>query len=830
MDQVPDQISQESDKQTMQGLLVLKEINRIFRSKLREITTTTDTQLKPYIQGWLQDLMEQNEMLVSVVAELENEAAMRVSMLEEKMRGSTLSCDNIMQKYKDNVPINFVREMCQRLMFLQNDVYNLLEFIKRIRYCNNWSTVGLKFCTVDPNVLQPSELDKIHAVPAELTTKLCQTADQTQYIQNESLMQDLNFQLSLKEEEINSVKKSMLKAHDSLLVKVSEKYEQNLALRKTVRTLECELREMSEEIQNRDSLIAELQVQRTENVEDGKQLENAMLQLEMKDGIIKQLHDELTKKELDYKRKCEEMQKSMTTLQKECDLAKLEWQARISASEDQIALLRKENVRVVRMLLVNLCPILFQEKLKANQKNLDKLRHTVQQTEEQEKHSREVSNLKKTILELEKKLNGKQFQHIDSSSLEQANFTISQQYLTISNLRDALTECKSQLDELKRKSVNNDHAQLEQKCVIYLKKIQQLNSLVDYLQDANLNLEINMFEFVQDIAILEMQLFKYQLRLKISNSDFTKGIKQSTSHVVASAAHSSPSQIIKESSSSNNDEKVVESKKQFENGLHVGEKDIANLSNDFAQLWKKSYVIPKELDGNNLKLPMIEEVNVLRNELVGVFHRCSLLLAKNEARNLELMNVIHGEQRNEVYEHTLSELQSLRDEITQLESKNEEHLKHIDNLQCSYTHLQHDYQKAVKLIDILQNKIVDYKNNTENISGESRNVIDNVRRWLEHQAIINQQITQKFNDDQLLIHSLKEKVVELQGLQCTCKSSEREQECPVSYASDTDQNEDWILIRVWLEKVNRFTRKLQASNAYWEHKKAKEDEDFYDTS
>lgn len=435
MDQVPDQISQEPDKKSVQGLLVLKELNRIFRSKLSEITTTTNTHLKPYIQDWIQDLTEQNEMLVKVVAELENEASIRVSMLEEKLHSTTLSCDKIMQKYKDNVPINFVHEMCQRLMFLQNDVYNLVEFIKRARYCNNWSTVGLKFCIVDPNVLQPSEF---HATPAELTTKLCQIVNQTQYVHNETLIQELNFQLSLKEEEINCVKKSMLKTHDSLLVKVSEKYEQNLALRKTVQNLECELRKKSEEIQNKDSLIEELQTQRTENFsEDSQHLEKAMLQLEMKDRVIKQLHDDVTKKE-DYKSKCEEMQKSITAIQKECDLVKLEWQARFSASEEQVLLLMKEN-----------------EKLKGNQKNCDELLHTVEQTEEQEKHSQQVVSVKKTILELEKKLNDKQFQNVDASSLEQANFTISQQYLTISNLRDALTKCKSQLEELKQKSVNN---------------------------------------------------------------------------------------------------------------------------------------------------------------------------------------------------------------------------------------------------------------------------------------------------------------------------------------------------------------------------------------
>lgn len=58
-----------------------------------------------------------------------------------------------MQKYKDfNLAFN-LDETFQKMVFLQNDIKNLCEYIKRVRFDGKWCTEGLKFYTVKPEDL-----------------------------------------------------------------------------------------------------------------------------------------------------------------------------------------------------------------------------------------------------------------------------------------------------------------------------------------------------------------------------------------------------------------------------------------------------------------------------------------------------------------------------------------------------------------------------------------------------------------------------------------------------------------------------------------------------
>ncbi|KAK5646764.1 hypothetical protein RI129_005228 [Pyrocoelia pectoralis] len=808
-EKVIEEVLQNDDKRFQDTLLILKEFNKTVKTKLCQIMDKDDLQGNPHLQDCIQDLTQQNEMLVSVVEELENEAAFRVSMLEEKLQNTSMICDTVMQKYKDNVSINFLKETCQSLMLVQNDVYSLLEFIKRVRQHNDWSTDGLNFHTINPSLLlQKTEWAKSNGI-APKSVDSVQIHAKMVHVSDEPPTQELHFQL--RDEELQCVKKSLLEIQDSLLIKVSEKYEENLTLRREVQKLEYDIHLMLQEIKSRDSLIEKMQIQiklltqEQKTSADNQHWEEVAPDLKMKENIIEQ---QATEELEEYKRKYEDIQNALTTLQCEYDAAKVSWQSRIAVSEDEIRMLIRENANI-----------------KENRKNCNELVEAIERQEEREKHNQEVTNLKQTILELEKRLNDVPLQ-TEESSLEQANFTILQQRLTISSLQDALTICKGELEELHQKSVNNfqTNVQLEQKCLIYLQKIRQLNSLIDYLRDANLNLEVNIFEYVQDIAILETQLLKYRLKFKLPNKDLidenvilNQRIKDLKRNYLAmcnmnKAKIQSREEKQHRRCSPNNDgtelcianglfymdKDIIGSKEQFEselyhsqcttirelhskldcmeqaykqlqlefvNNLQVAQNEITSLNNNVTELRKECCCIRKEVRARdtavgsvklseNSQLLMAEEIKVLRNELDKALYQCNVLKGTNDALNLELINIkrIAFDQQN-------SELQCLRNAKIQLQSKNGEYLKEIEELRCSHAQLQQNYQKVVKSVDILQTEIIDYQNNSENICGESRNVIDNVRHWLEHQSVINQQITQKFNDDQLLIHNLKQKVV-----------------------------------------------------------------------
>lgn len=435
-EKIVEKVSQNDDKRFQDTLLIINEFNKTVKTKLCQIMDD-DLQANPHLQDCIQDLTQQNEMLVNVVEELENEAAFRVSMLEEKLQNTSMICDTLMQKYKDNVSINFLNEIFQSLMLVQNDVYSLLEFIKRVRQHNEWSIDGLNFHTINPTLLlQKTERGKSNGMTYKLVDS-DQIHAKMVHISNEPLTQELHFQLRV--EELQCVKKSLLEIQDSLLIKVSEKYEENLALRTEVQKLEYEIHQMSQEIKSRESLIEKMQIQiklltQEKTFANNQHCEEVGPHLKMKEKIIEQRDTEELE---EYKKKYEDIQNAMATLQCEYDAAKLSWQSRIAASEDEIRMLIKENANI-----------------KGNGRNCKELVEATERQEEREKHNQEVANLKQTILELEKRLSGVSLQ-TEESNLEQANFTILQQRLTISSLQDALTVCKGELEELHQKSVNN---------------------------------------------------------------------------------------------------------------------------------------------------------------------------------------------------------------------------------------------------------------------------------------------------------------------------------------------------------------------------------------
>ncbi|GLG95482.1 Early endosome antigen 1-like protein [Gryllus bimaculatus] len=157
---------------------VLEEFKRIYLERLRKIEEETpeegaELKLKT-LTSWINDLGEQNLMLVETVEQLEQEAADRVLLLEERLKKSSHIALEYLSKLEeyDNqflnqtfekdqptmLPIKTSNRLMQaqqteeilktRISNLQNDISGLLELIRRARYEGSWDTNGLSFLEV----------------------------------------------------------------------------------------------------------------------------------------------------------------------------------------------------------------------------------------------------------------------------------------------------------------------------------------------------------------------------------------------------------------------------------------------------------------------------------------------------------------------------------------------------------------------------------------------------------------------------------------------------------------------------------------------------------
>ncbi|GLG95484.1 Uncharacterized protein GBIM_02434 [Gryllus bimaculatus] len=173
---------------------VLEEFKRIYLERLRKIEEETpeegaELKLKT-LTSWINDLGEQNLMLVETVEQLEQEAADRVLLLEERLKKSSHIALEYLSKLEeyDNqflnqtfekdqptmLPIKTSNRLMQaqqteeilktRISNLQNDISGLLELIRRARYEGSWDTNGLSFLEVtyeDIFGLYPHQLQTI---------------------------------------------------------------------------------------------------------------------------------------------------------------------------------------------------------------------------------------------------------------------------------------------------------------------------------------------------------------------------------------------------------------------------------------------------------------------------------------------------------------------------------------------------------------------------------------------------------------------------------------------------------------------------------------------
>ncbi|GJQ86608.1 hypothetical protein Trydic_g7840 [Trypoxylus dichotomus] len=157
---------------------------------------------------------------------------------------------------------------------------------------------------------------------------------------------------------------------------------------------------------------------------------------------------------------------------------------------------------------------------------------------ERQKRNREVENLKLTIRELEKLLQNKEENSVNlqnavdlylnsidvlEQSEERYKNEVTQQRTTITNLQEALVATKQQLDELREKCQRDleeklilldildvSLCDLEKQCYHYYNQCVDSTATINYLRDQLLDVEVEKFDLLQDVLVLEARLLKYQ--------------------------------------------------------------------------------------------------------------------------------------------------------------------------------------------------------------------------------------------------------------------------------------------------------------------------------
>lgn len=122
-------------------LKIIHEFQKMYEHKMKQIETETNgdcLQAKINLQNdWIRDILEQNVMLVRAVEELEVEAAERVTMLEEKLKNTSMCACEVMNSYK-NLSFDLIGDL-QKIEKFRSDVKNLVELVRRARKDGVWN-------------------------------------------------------------------------------------------------------------------------------------------------------------------------------------------------------------------------------------------------------------------------------------------------------------------------------------------------------------------------------------------------------------------------------------------------------------------------------------------------------------------------------------------------------------------------------------------------------------------------------------------------------------------------------------------------------------------
>nr|XP_023017331.1 uncharacterized protein LOC111506488 [Leptinotarsa decemlineata] len=281
---------------------IINEFKRLYEEKIKEIDNAGGgdcMQEKIKLQqDWIGDLTEQNEMLVRAVEELEHEATERVNMLEDKLQQSAQCICEVMNRYREyDVTSAILKEPQQKIFNLENDLKNLMEFIRRIREDNEWSVGGLKFYEISyqdlfgkngeadffvtKNNISRSLIGDIIKEEKKVKDRECKIQELQMKIDD---IEILTRELQSKKEECDTLQQNMVDMRQALTEEVASKHDTILKLKRDCQELEDRCIQADKQIAFKDDIIRELR-------KEIKQLKHQVTQDEI--GNLTRTIDEL---------------------------------------------------------------------------------------------------------------------------------------------------------------------------------------------------------------------------------------------------------------------------------------------------------------------------------------------------------------------------------------------------------------------------------------------------------------------------------------------------------------------------------------------------------
>lgn len=125
--------------------------------------------------------------------------------------------------------------------------------------------------------------------------------------------------------------------------------------------------------------------------------------------------------------------------------------------------------------------------------------------------------------------------------------------------------------------------------------------------------------------------------------------------------------------------------------------------------------------------------------------KAQVMRLKANVTSYQEQNQTVGEQ----LEQCLLELQALQADKDAVEQKNEQLLVELQSMQTAFTNLSREcFVKAKELHDT--------KSSKNQVCVESRNIIENVRSWLQEQKKLNDKLNEKMKEKNLMIQRLKQ--------------------------------------------------------------------------
>ncbi|XP_044268220.1 myosin heavy chain, cardiac muscle isoform-like isoform X4 [Tribolium madens] len=288
------------------ALEVMEQFRSFYEGKLNEIDHQGGgdcLELKLKIQRrWIDDLTEQTQMMAKIVKELEDEATTRVRMLEDKLRQTSKSAYEVMKRYQNYSITHNLDEPFQKVFYLENDMKNLLEFIRRIRDDRKWSIDGLQFYDVtykdlfgteqcDCNdkernlaLVGSKEANNRKGPPSE--AKADESIDENE---NSKVSDDVFQQLKKKTDEYESLRQSMLDMRSALTEEVACKHDMISALKKDIQQLEERCVQADKQTAFKDDIIKELRKEIKQLKQQNNENESLKKQLEEAQKLIRRM-------------------------------------------------------------------------------------------------------------------------------------------------------------------------------------------------------------------------------------------------------------------------------------------------------------------------------------------------------------------------------------------------------------------------------------------------------------------------------------------------------------------------------------------------------------